>query len=34
VIAVEEIRRAREVLDGIAIRTPLVRLDVDADAEI
>jgi threonine dehydratase len=34
VIAVDEIRRAREVLDGIAIRTPLVRLDVDADAEI
>ena len=33
-IAVEEIRRAREVLDGVAIRTPLVRLDVDADAEI
>ncbi|HEX3805276.1 MAG TPA: pyridoxal-phosphate dependent enzyme [Gaiellaceae bacterium] len=33
-IAVEEIRRARDVLDGIAIRTPLVRLDVDADAEI
>jgi hypothetical protein len=24
----------REVLDGTAIRTPLVRLDVDADAEI
>jgi threonine dehydratase len=34
VIAVEEIRRAREVLEGIAIRTPLVRLDVDADAEL
>jgi threonine dehydratase len=34
VIALEEIRRAREVLDGVAIRTPLVRLDVDADAEI
>jgi threonine dehydratase len=34
VIPVDEIRRAREVLDGIAIRTPLVRLDVDADAEI
>ena len=33
-IAIEEIRRAREVLDGTAIRTPLVRLDVDADAEI
>jgi len=34
VIAVDEIRRAREVLDGIAIRTPLVRLDVESDAEI
>jgi threonine dehydratase len=34
VITVEAIRRAREVLDGVAIRTPLVRLDVDADAEI
>jgi threonine dehydratase len=34
VIAVEQIRRAREVLDGIAVRTPLVRLDVEADAEI
>jgi threonine dehydratase len=34
VIPVEEITRAREVLDGVAIRTPLVRLDVDADAEI
>jgi threonine dehydratase len=34
VIALAEIRRAREVLDGIAIRTPLVRLDVDSDAEI
>jgi threonine dehydratase len=34
VIAIEEIRRAREVLEGTAIRTPLVRLDVDADAEI
>ena len=33
-IAVEEIRRAREVLEGTAIRTPLVRLDVDSDAEI
>ena len=33
-IAVDEIRRAREVLAGTAIRTPLVRLDVDADAEI
>jgi len=34
VIPIEEIRLAREVLDGIAVRTPLVRLDVDADAEI
>ena len=33
-IPVTEIRRAREVLGGIAIRTPLVRLDVDSDAEI
>ena len=30
----EAIRRARGVLDGIAVRTPLVRLDVDADAEL
>jgi threonine dehydratase len=34
VIAIEEIRRAREVLEGVAIRTPLVRLDVDAGSEI
>jgi threonine dehydratase len=34
VIAIEEIRHAREVLDGIAVRTPLIRLDVDGDAEI
>jgi threonine dehydratase len=34
VIAAEAIRRAREVLDGVAVRTPLVRLDADADAEI
>jgi threonine dehydratase len=34
VIPIEEIRRAREVLDGTAIRTPLIRLDADADAEI
>ena len=33
-IAVEEIRRARGVLEGTAIRTPLVRLDVDSDTEI
>ncbi|HEV2593352.1 MAG TPA: threonine/serine dehydratase [Gaiellaceae bacterium] len=31
---IEEIRRARDVIAGVAIRTPLVRLDVDADAEI
>jgi threonine dehydratase len=34
VIALEEIRRAREVLEGTAIRTPLVRLDADSDTEI
>jgi threonine dehydratase len=34
VIPVEEIRRARERLEGIVLRTPLVRLDVDSDAEI
>jgi threonine dehydratase len=34
VIAIEEIRRAREVLEGTAIRTPLVRFDVDSDAEL
>jgi threonine dehydratase len=34
VIDLEEIRRAREVIAGFALRTPLVRLDVDADAEI
>jgi threonine dehydratase len=33
-IAIQEIRRAREVLEGTALRTPLVRLDVDADAEL
>ena len=33
-IGAEAIRRAREVLDGVAVRTPLVRLDADADAEI
>ncbi len=33
-IAAAEIRRARDVLDGVALRTPLVRLDVEADAEI
>jgi threonine dehydratase len=34
VIPVSEILRARDVLTGIAVRTPLVRLDVDADAEL
>jgi threonine dehydratase len=34
VIPVAEIRRAREVLDGVAIRTPLVRLDVESESEI
>ena len=33
-IPVEEIRRARERLAGIALRTPLVRLDVDSDVEV
>jgi threonine dehydratase len=33
-IPVGEILRAREVLAGVAVRTPLLRLDVDADAEI
>ena len=33
-IPIGEILRAREVLAGIAVRTPLLRLDVDADAEI
>ena len=33
-IALDEIRRARDVLEGTAIRTPLVRLDVEADAEV
>jgi len=34
VIPLEEIRRARDVLEGTAIRTPLVRLDAEADVEI
>jgi len=34
VIPFEEIRRARAVLEGTAIRTPLVRLDVDSATEI
>lgn len=33
-IALAEIERAREVIAGVAVRTPLVRLNVDADAEI
>ena len=33
-IPIEEIRAAREVLAGTATRTPLVRLQVDAPAEI
>ena len=33
-IPLDEIRRARDVLDGVAVRTPLVRLDADTDAEI
>jgi threonine dehydratase len=34
VIPLAEIERAREVLGGLAVRTPLVRLDADTDAEI
>jgi threonine dehydratase len=34
VIPLAEIERAREVLDGLVVRTPLVRLDADADREI
>ncbi|HZU19996.1 MAG TPA: pyridoxal-phosphate dependent enzyme [Gaiellaceae bacterium] len=33
-IPLAEIHRAREVLEGVAVRTPLVRLDADTDAEI
>jgi threonine dehydratase len=33
-IAFEEILRARRTIAGLAVRTPLVRLDVDSDAEI
>ncbi len=33
-IPFDEILRARRTLRGIAVRTPLVRLDVDSDAEI
>jgi threonine dehydratase len=34
VIALAEIERAREVIAGVVVRTPLVRLNVDADVEI
>jgi len=34
VIPLGEIRRARDVLEGVAVRTPLVRLDVDDGPEI
>jgi threonine dehydratase len=34
VIPLDEIQRARERLEGIALRTPLVRFDVDSDVEI
>jgi threonine dehydratase len=34
VISLDDIRRARDVIAGVAVRTPLVRLDVDGDAEI
>jgi threonine dehydratase len=34
VIPLAEIERARGVLEGLAVRTPLVRLDADTDAEI
>jgi threonine dehydratase len=34
VIALAEIERAREVIAGVAVRTPLIRLNVDADIEI
>lgn len=33
-ISLDEIRLARETISGIAVRTPLVRLDVDSDSEI
>ncbi|MDP9284674.1 MAG: threonine/serine dehydratase [Actinomycetota bacterium] len=33
-IALAEIERAREVIAGVAVRTPLVRLNVDAGVEI
>jgi len=34
VIAYEEILRARDTIAGLVVRTPLLRLDADADAEI
>jgi threonine dehydratase len=34
VIDIAEIERARDVIADVAVRTPLVRLDVDAEAEI
>src|SRR5262249_54445463 len=34
VIAVDDIYRARDVIGEVAVRTPVVRLDVDSDAEI
>jgi threonine dehydratase len=34
VIALDEIRRARQVIAGVAVETPLVRLDADSDVEI
>jgi len=34
VIPLAEIERARGVLEGLVVRTPLVRLDADTDAEI
>jgi len=34
VISPDDIRRARDAIAGVAVRTPLVRLDVEADAEI
>ena len=33
-IALAEIERARDVIAGIAVRTPLIRLNVEADVEI
>lgn len=33
-IGPDDIRRAQEVIAGVAVRTPVVRLDVDSDAEI